>query len=168
MGPVVRAGVLGLVLVGCGTNATVTRKRGDEVEGKLLGRHAGHLWVQSTDDRKVAVPEEDVADVTHPGTPAIVVGGGTLVLSALLFVWAQSEDCARPASSEYGVGGAICERYQPIRTVPAVAGLTTGIGMTLWGLSEYSASYARSGTDDAPARPPVPAAVPEGGWAPPF
>ena len=158
MGPVVRAGVLGLVLVGCGTNATVTRKRGDEVEGKLLGRHAGHLWVQSTDDRKVAIPEEDVADVTHPGTPAMVVGGGTLVLSALLFVWAQSEDCS----------GTYCSGLGTLATVPAVAGLTTGIGMTLWGLSEYSASYARSGTDDAPARPPVPAAVPEGGWAPPF
>lgn len=89
MGAVVRAAVLGLVLAGCGTNATVTRKRGDEVQGKLLGRHAGHLWVQSTGDRKVAVPEEDVADVTHPGTPAMVVGGGTLVLSALLFVWAD-------------------------------------------------------------------------------
>lgn len=158
MGPVVRAAVLGLVLVGCGTNATVTRKRGDEVEGKLLGRHAGHLWVQSTDDRKVAVPEEDVADVTHPGTPAIVVGGGTLVLSALLFVWAQGQDCS----------GRYCSGLGTLATVPAVAGLTTGIGMTLWGLSEYSASYARSGTDDAPARPPPPAAVPEGGWAPPF
>lgn len=158
MGAVVRAAVFGLVLVGCGTNATVTRKRGDEVEGKLLGRHAGHLWVQSTDDRKVAVPEEDVADVTHPGTPAMVVGGGTLVLSALLFVWAQSEDCS----------GRYCSGLGTLATVPAVAGLTTGIGMTLWGLSEYSASYARAGTDAAPAGPPAPAAVPEGGWAPPF
>lgn len=166
MGAVVRAASLGLVLAGCGTNATVTRKRGDEVEGKLLGRHAGQLWVQSTGDRKVAVPEEDVADVTHPGTPAMVVGGGTLVLSALLFVWAQSEDCARPASSEYSPRVGYC--VGTLATVPAVAGLTTGIGMTLWGLSEYSASYARAGTDAAPARPPAPATVPEGGWAPPF
>lgn len=158
MGAVVRAAVFGLVLVGCGTNATVTRKRGDEVEGKLLGRHAGHLWVQSTGDRKVAVPEEDVADVTHPGTPAMVVGGGTLVLSGLLFVWAQSEDCS----------GSYCAGLGTVAALPAVAGLATGIGMTLWGLSEYSASHARAGTDDAPARPPAPAAVPEGGWAPPF
>jgi hypothetical protein len=158
MGAVVRAVVLGLVLAGCGTNATVTRRRGDAVEGKLLGRRAGHLWVQRADDRKIAVPDDDVADVTHPGTPAIVAGGGTLVLSLLLFAWAQSEDCS----------GQYCGGVGTIVAVPAVAGLTTGIGMMLWGLSEYSTSYARAGTAPAPARPPAPTAEPKGGWAPPF
>ncbi|MBK7585522.1 MAG: hypothetical protein IPI67_35720 [Myxococcales bacterium] len=156
---------LGLFVYACGTSATVRLHRGGEVQGRIAEARPGYVVIEENDGRRLAVPRREVADVRHPGTPAMVMGGAVTVLSIPL-VAATAFECGGP--DEGGFMGNDCEKARATVLIPAVALLGTGIGMVVWGLTTYEGSRARAeGThDDAPTL--APRSAPEGEWRPPF
>lgn len=73
-------GVVALVSAGaCGHNARIWRRRGPPVDAQILGGSANSIYVRNVDGESF-IRREDLKYVSHPGTGALLVGAGLLLL----------------------------------------------------------------------------------------
>lgn len=88
------AGMLAAALVaassGCGSKpAQIYRQDGSVRSAVIVRSDAETLWVRPTGQREeVAVPRAEVADISHPGMPGLVLGPVMIAGGAATAIWA--------------------------------------------------------------------------------
>jgi len=103
----------------------------------------------SSVQRSIRVPRSQIADVSHPGTGAIVVGGLLLGFAGFFTVRALT------ASDECDVGAGFC--VTPRAEAQVLAGVfgLTGLSIEAFGLGAYFVSRSRYAPPESSA-PPTP------------
>jgi hypothetical protein len=98
-------------------------------------------------ERSVRVPRGQIADVSHPGTGAIVVGGVLLGIAGFFTVRAFT------ASDKCDVGAGFCVSPRTGAQVLAVVFGVPGLSIETFGLGAYFVSRSRYAPPEAPAPP---------------
>ena len=132
-------------VAGCGTSATLTTWDGQHIEGHILRNDHGTLLVE-TRGRPIAVREDAVVGVTHPGIPQMVAGVVVAGLSVPLLVDAAHR-CPR--------GSNLCSDIQSMEVFFDMVTLVTGYAMGAWGLEVHESSRRRAEQASEPRRPVV-------------
>jgi len=112
-----------MLLLGCGTSATVELRGGRFVEGQIVASDRNSIYLD-TGDAEVTVPRDRIVDIDHPGNGAAITGIVLAAYGALNIAVGLPECDKRGAAFCMGV------------FLPATLGLgLTGYGFSVWGAS---------------------------------
>jgi hypothetical protein len=119
---------LTLALCSCGT-ATIERRSGPDIVGRIDVSDANYLYVSGTDYRYL-VARPDVLDISHPGTLSIVFGGICAGLGAMwLGASLMSTDSTSSSRTNQG------SDWSGMALVMGIAALAAGLPLLLHGRS---------------------------------
>lgn len=147
-----------VLLMGCGTTATISRNSGRDIEGRVLGGDDDHVYVKGAGGKPLQVSRDDITEVNHPGNVLAAIGG---INAGLGLLGAFVGGYCLPVRDSRG--------REEVRAGPcAVAALDILLGITM--VAVGATNYVRSeeafdstdGFDWPPARTrPAPAPLPE-------
>jgi hypothetical protein len=137
------------VLEGCSSSATIERRNGPTIEGRIDYSDANHLYVTGDDDARTSIERSDVANIHHPGKIGTVFGAiiSGVGVGFLLLAYTPS------SSADPGHG----PDYSNLRALSAAVGvsyLITGLPILIANLAVHARSTSAAAT---PSLQPLPA-----------
>ena len=123
---------------GCGTQATIVLKNGNNVRGRIVEKRDGFLVAETEQQGVFGVHEQHVQEVRHPGTGAMIAGGILIGAAALLTTSAVLTDCTKES------GDTECKMGRDLSFLAAGASGATGLGIGLYGVSVNEHSMDRA------------------------
>ena len=130
----------------CSTAATVRLTSGEEVHGRIMTSSRESIDVRTEHGLRV-VPRAEVADIHHPGDPAIIAGSIIASLSATMFVAAAASTCTtadQPGSGTSAVDAHDCDASRNAVAITGAQLLTTALVVLVVGVDTRYASMARA------------------------
>ena len=136
------------VLEGCSSSATIERRNGPTIEGRIDYSDANQLYVTGDDDARYSVERSDVTNIHHPGKVGTVIGAIASGVGVGFLLLAYT-----PGSSDPGHG----PDYSNLRALSAAIGvsyLITGLPILIANLAVHARSTSAAAT---PSLQPLPA-----------
>lgn len=106
---------------GCSTTSTISRLRGPDVEGDIIGGSPDEIFVVNDNGRTFAIARDDISEIDYPGNVHAVVGGVVLGYGVLNIAAGMSE-CSKTSDNQ----AATCTGV----FLPAAI----GTAMMIWGI----------------------------------
>ncbi|HEX5098371.1 MAG TPA: hypothetical protein VFV94_02680 [Polyangiaceae bacterium] len=106
---------------GCSTTSTISRLRGPDVEGDIVGGSPDEIFVENDNGGTFALRRDDISEIDYPGNVHAVVGGVVLGYGVLNIAAGMSE-CSKTSDNQ----AATCTGV----FLPAAI----GTAMMIWGI----------------------------------
>jgi hypothetical protein len=111
-----------MLLTGCGTTATITRRDGGSIDAKIIGGDRDNIYVDG--QGYSVIPRSEVEDIDHPGNVAATIGG---VVTGY-------------GIANIAIGVPNCEKMGPAYCVGVFTPAAVGLPIMLWGIGTYAGS----------------------------
>lgn len=142
--------VLVVLVEGCSSSATIVRRSGPPIVGRIDYSDKHQLFVSGDDDGRYSIERADVVSIDHPGHFGTVLGSissgvgvGFLLLAPL------ASDC----SSRDPTHGPDCWNVRALSIVMGVTYLVVGVPILFNSLADHARSTAAATIPQPPLQP---------------